>query len=92
MSLCGDVKTLVEAGRTRPLKILPNECLESSRWEFDLKNYVIIGGQPQRRRPSYCEVECLRIAVGLNNVKSTLSGPSIYSQYNPKPLPPFRSA
>ena len=75
MSLCGDVKTLVEAASTRPLKILPNECLESSRWEFDLKNYVIIGGQPQRRRPSYCEVECLRIAVGLNNVKSTLSGP-----------------
>ena len=58
MSLCGDVKTLVEAASTRPLKILPNECLESSRWEFDLKNYVIIGGQPQRRRPSYCEVEC----------------------------------
>ena len=60
------------------LEIFPNECLESSRWEFDLKDNVIIGGKPQRRRPSYCEVKCLRVAVGLNNVRIHIIGAPRY--------------
>ena len=59
-------------------KMVPNESLESSRWEFDLEDNVIIGGKPQRRRPSYCEVKCLRVAVGFNNVRIHIIGAPRY--------------
>jgi hypothetical protein len=52
--------------------------LKAPDGNWNRENNIVIGGEQKRGRPVYREIECLRVAVGLDRVRRHVLGSARY--------------